>query len=167
MTGITDGLNALFYLAILGVCLLAISIGYGVYKTYDHYFNDIVVKSKIKVSPTTDTTTYSYIADNHPKIDCSLCDSNHLPIWYISNSIPNSLQIKNNMKYTKLAFTHNKFSSHKTDNMNGYTKNKLYTTLGSHIMFVDTNELETGRKRFREKLLKYYELITKEIEENV
>lgn len=68
MTGITDGLNALFYLAILGVALFIGALGYGGYKIYDTYCNDIIVESSVEVTPTyilvtdgkTIDTTYVY-----------------------------------------------------------------------------------------------------------
>lgn len=61
------------------------------------------------------------------------------------------------MKYTKLNFSiYLKYSEHETDSMNGYTKNRVYTTLGSHHMYCDTDKLEAGKKKFKKDLLKYY-----------
>ena len=68
------------------------------------------------------------------------------------------------MKYTKLKFDYNKFSSNETDYMNGYTKNKMHSTLGSHHMFVDTDKLEIGKEKFKRELLKYYNSIIQTVE---
>lgn len=69
------------------------------------------------------------------------------------------------MKYTKLLFGYNKFSYYETNSLNGYTKNKLYTATGSHLMYVDTNKVEEGKQKFKKNLLKYYSDIIKTIEE--
>lgn len=68
MTGITDGLSVLFYMAIGGLILLLAGLGYGGYKIYDHYYNDIVVESETEIKPSyilitdgkTIDTTYIY-----------------------------------------------------------------------------------------------------------
>lgn len=69
------------------------------------------------------------------------------------------------MKYTHLSFdTYLKYSEHETDYMNSYTKNRVYTTLGSHHMYCDTDKLNTGKKKFKKDLLKYYNSIIKTVE---
>ena len=60
------------------------------------------------------------------------------------------------MKYTKLSFAYSKFNSHETGTLNGYTKNHLYTTSGDHHMYVNTDELEIRKEKFKKALLKYY-----------
>ena len=65
------------------------------------------------------------------------------------------------MKYTKLKFDFERFSSYQTNTMNGHTKNKLY---GNGFMYVDTDKLEIGRKKFKKELLKYYNNLITEIE---
>lgn len=67
------------------------------------------------------------------------------------------------MKYTKLKFDYGKFDSNETDSMNGHTKNKLY---GS-FMYVDTDKLEEGKKKFKKALLKYYNNIIQNINDNI
>jgi hypothetical protein len=71
------------------------------------------------------------------------------------------------MKYTKLKFHYNKFSSNETDSMNGYIKNRLHTTSSSHHMYVDTDKLEIGQKKFKKKLLEHYNNIITKIEEQI
>lgn len=69
------------------------------------------------------------------------------------------------MKYTKLSFdTYLKYSEYQTDHMQGYTKNHLYTSLGSHHMYVDTDKLEIGKEKFKKYLLKYYNNIITTVE---
>ncbi len=69
------------------------------------------------------------------------------------------------MKYTKLKFSYNKFFYDETNSLNSYTKNKLYTTLGDHLMYVDTDKVEEGKQKFKKNLLKYYSDIIKTVEE--
>ena len=72
------------------------------------------------------------------------------------------------MKYTKLSFdTYLKYSEHETDSMNGYTRNHLYTTLGSHHMYVNTYELEIRKEKFKKAILKYYNNIINKIENDI
>jgi hypothetical protein len=68
------------------------------------------------------------------------------------------------MKYTKLTFDYGKFSFHETSGMNGYTKNSVYSSLGAHHMYTDTDKLEAGIKKFKKDLLKYYNNIVTTIE---
>lgn len=68
------------------------------------------------------------------------------------------------MKYTKISFSYNNFKCHETGTLNGYTKNHLYTTLGYHHMYVNTDKLEIGKERFKKELLKYYNNIINKIE---
>ena len=61
------------------------------------------------------------------------------------------------MKYTKLSFdTYLNYSEHETDHMNGYTRNRLYTNLGSHHMYINTDELKICKEKFKKAILKYY-----------
>lgn len=69
------------------------------------------------------------------------------------------------MKYTKLKFDYSKFDSNEINSMNGYTKNKLYNSLGGHHMYIDTDKLEIGKKKFKKDLLKHYNNIIKNIEQ--
>ena len=71
------------------------------------------------------------------------------------------------MKYTKLKFDYGKFESHETNSMNGYTKNKLHTAFTDHMMYVDTDKLEIGKEKFKKELLKHYNNIVKNIEEQI
>lgn len=71
------------------------------------------------------------------------------------------------MKYTKLKFDYEKFSSNETDSMNGYTKNHLYTTSGSHHMYVNTDELEIRKEKFKKGLLKHYTNLINKINEQI
>lgn len=71
------------------------------------------------------------------------------------------------MKYTKLKFDYGKFQSNETDSLNSYTKNKLYTTFSSHLMYIDTDKLEIGKEKFKKELLKHYNNIVKNIEEQI
>ena len=73
--------------------------------------------------------------------------------------------MQNKMKYTKLKFNYNKFSYNETDSLNSYIKNKLYTTLGDHHMYVATYKVEEGKEKFKKQLLKYYRDIIKTVEE--
>jgi len=68
------------------------------------------------------------------------------------------------MKYTKLSFAYNNFKYHETETLNGYTKNHLYTTLGDHHMYVNTDELEIRKEKFKKALLKYYNNILTTVE---
>lgn len=69
------------------------------------------------------------------------------------------------MKYTELIFNnYHKFYEYEKDGMNGYTKNRLHTTLGSHHMYCDTDKLEAGKKKFKKDLLKYYNNIITTVE---
>jgi hypothetical protein len=68
------------------------------------------------------------------------------------------------MKYTHLQFDYEKFSSYKTDSMHGYIKNKLYS---NKFMYVDTDKLEAGKEKFKKELLKHYNNIVKNIEEQI
>lgn len=71
------------------------------------------------------------------------------------------------MKYTKLKFDYGKFESSETNSLNSFTKNKLYTTFSSHLMYVDTDKLEAGKEKFKKGLLKHYTDIVKNIEEQI
>ena len=65
------------------------------------------------------------------------------------------------MKYTKLIFDYEKFSSYETDSMNGYTKNRLYS---NNFMYVDTDKLQEGKEKFKKELLKYHQNLINKIE---
>lgn len=52
-------------------------------------------------------------------------------------------------KHTKLTFNYSRFSSYRCSGMNGYTKNKMYSTLGDHHMYVDTDKIEAGIEKFK------------------
>lgn len=71
------------------------------------------------------------------------------------------------MKYTRLKFDYGKFESNETNSLNSYTKNKLYTTSSSHHMYVDTDKLEAGKEKFKKELLKHYNNIVRNIEEQI
>ena len=71
------------------------------------------------------------------------------------------------MKYTKLKFNYDKFESNETDSLNSYTKNKLYATFSSHLMYVDTDKLEIGKEKFKKEYLKHYNNIVKNIKEQI
>lgn len=71
------------------------------------------------------------------------------------------------MKYTKLKFDYVRFESNETDSLNSYIKNKMYTTFSSHHMYVDTHKLEIGKEKFKKELLKHYNNIVKNIEEQI
>jgi len=69
------------------------------------------------------------------------------------------------MRYTHLKFNYGKFYYDEVGGMNGYTKNRLYSTLGDHHMYCDTDKLEAGKKKFKKELFKYYYKILTTIEE--
>lgn len=71
------------------------------------------------------------------------------------------------MKYIKLKFDYDKFSFNKTNSLNGYTKNKLYYGQSNHIMYIDVEKLESGKEKFKKKLLEYYSNIITKIEEQI
>lgn len=68
------------------------------------------------------------------------------------------------MKYTKLKFDYEKFSSNETESMNGYAKDKLHQ---NSFMFVDTDKLEAGKEKFKKGLLKHYTNLINKINEQI
>lgn len=52
MDGISSGLNGLLIMAILGVCLFFLGIGYGLFRAYDYYFCETVIESNHIITPT-------------------------------------------------------------------------------------------------------------------
>lgn len=71
------------------------------------------------------------------------------------------------MKYTELKFyiSSGEFFTDETNSLNSYTKNRLYDYSYMKFMYVDTDKLEIGRKKFKKDLLKYYNNIIKNIEQ--
>lgn len=70
------------------------------------------------------------------------------------------------MKYTELKFSESGgFYTWQTSSLNSYKKNKFYSSLGRHFMYVDTDKLEIGQKIFKKHLLKHYNNIITKIEE--
>lgn len=70
------------------------------------------------------------------------------------------------MKYTKLKFSESGgFYTWELKSMNGYIKNKLYSSLGIHYMYINRDKLEIGKKKFKKELLKHYNNIIKNIEQ--
>lgn len=70
------------------------------------------------------------------------------------------------MKYRELKFYINsgEFFTDETNSLNSYTKNRLYDHGYMKFMYVDTDKLEIGKKKFKKDLLKYYNNIIKNIE---
>ncbi len=71
------------------------------------------------------------------------------------------------MQYTKLKFSYEKFSEQQVSSLNGYIKNRIYTTSGDHKMYVDTQRLEIGKEKFKKELLKHYNNILVKINEQI
>jgi len=71
------------------------------------------------------------------------------------------------MKYVKLKFNYGKFESNETNSLNGYTKNKLYTTFSDHLMYVDAKKIDDGEQKFKKDLLKHYKNIILKINEQL
>lgn len=53
------------------------------------------------------------------------------------------------MKYKKLtlSFTYEKYSEHETNNLNSYTKNKVYYSSGEFGIHVDSDKVEYGKQK--------------------
>ena len=50
-SGMLNGLNGIFYMALIGIIMLALSGVYGAYKLWDHYNGDEEIISTHKIIP--------------------------------------------------------------------------------------------------------------------
>jgi hypothetical protein len=71
------------------------------------------------------------------------------------------------MKYIRLGFNYGKFSAREVESLNSYKKDRLNSVLDSHTMYIDSDKLEIGRKKFKKDLLKHYNNLIKQIEEQI
>jgi len=72
------------------------------------------------------------------------------------------------MKYTELTFVEDiGFYTDELEKIQFYKKDRLYSSLGSHSMYVDSDKLEIGRKKFKKDLLKHYNNLIKQINDNI
>lgn len=72
------------------------------------------------------------------------------------------------MKYTQLKFSNSGgFYTWEVKSLNSYKKDRLYSSLGTHSMYIDSDKLEIGRKKFKKELLKHYNNLIKQIEEQI
>ena len=72
-------------------------------------------------------------------------------------------------KYVRLQFYKSsyEFKAEEKSSLNSYTKNRLYDCGFMKFMYIDSDKLEIGRKKFKKELLKHYNNLIKQIEEKV
>jgi len=70
------------------------------------------------------------------------------------------------MKYTQLKFyiSSGEFKTNSETGLNSYSKNRLYDVGYMKFMYVDSDKLEAGKKKFKKDLLKHYNSLIAEIE---